>query len=340
MITIGNEMVGENYRPLVIAEAGTNFGGHLDLGKAFIEEAARANADIVKFQTHVRDAEMAEEAMRDLGYGDLYERISQQEFTRSEHAELMTHCEDHGVTFLSTPYSVEGVSILEDVDAPAIKIGSGELTNYHLLKKAAETNRPLLISTGMADMEAVREAVTFVDGHTDAFALLYCVSAYPTDPSKFNLDLIDDMRAEFGVPIGFSDHSKGIDVAKLAMGRGADFVEKHFTLSRKIPWGDPEVSIEPEELRDLCTFADLCHAVEGTNKEFIEEEHNVGEWAHHSIVANEQIKPGMEISEKHVTTKRPGTGIPAKKYYQVVGKKAQNHVKKGELVSWSDIEQE
>jgi len=337
MIELGETVIGADERPAVIAEAGTNFGGDLTLGKTFVEEAAAAGADVVKFQTHVRDAEMAEAAMNELGYGDLYDRIADQELSVADHRELIEHCDDHGVEFLSTPFSVEGVRRLDDLDVPAIKIGSGALTDYHLLRTAAEIGRPLLVSTGMADMDTVRDAVEFVDEHADEFALLYCVSSYPTDPDEFNLDVLGRMNSEFGVPVGFSDHSTGVDVAKLAMGRGADFVEKHFTITRRLPWGDQEVSIEPKELANLTAFADLCQDAAGSEKRLLDEEQAIEHWAHHSVVATERIEPGAEFSEETVTTKRPGTGISAAEYYDLLGQTATSAIEPDTVVRWDDV---
>lgn len=339
MIKLDTHTIAAGEKPLVIAEAGTNFGGDIDLAKSFTEEAAAAGADVIKFQTHLRDAEMAEDGMREIGFGDLYDRMIHQELSVAEHRELMAHCEAHDITFLSTPFSVEGVKRLDDLDIPAIKIGSGELTNYHLLRTAAETGRPLLVSTGMADMETVRDAVAFLDEHAAEYALLYCVSSYPTDPDDFNFDLLDQMRTEFDVPVGFSDHSTGVEAAKLAMGRGAKFVEKHFTLTRQLPWGDQEVSIEPDELAELSRFATLCCEADGSTKELLPVEADIKRWANHSVVAVTRLEPGTELTEANVTTKRPGTGIPASRFYDVLGSEVARPITPDSVLAEADLKQ-
>ena len=330
--------IGKGEKPLIIAEAGTNFGGDITLAKRFIEEASAAGADAVKFQTHVRDAEMAERPMRELGYGDLYERIERQELDKSEHAELKSHCNGHSVLFISTPYSVEGVRLLDELGVPAFKIGSGELTNYHLLKHAAETGKPLLISTGMADMGTVSQSIEFVDQHAEEYVVLYCVSVYPTDPADFNLGLLERMRSDFGVPVGFSDHSEGNEIAKIAIARGADVVEVHFTLSKNLPWGDQEVSVEPDQLREICNFAELYTKTKGLKKDMLEEEKEVKKWASHSLVTKKDLDEEEKMTRKNTTTKRPGTGIPASEYYEKLGSKIKEAVEQDQAILKNDIE--
>lgn len=321
-IDIAGWHVGPGERPYVVAEAGTNFRDDEALAKRFIEEAADAGADAVKFQTHVQSAEMAESAMRELGMGDLYERIGEYALSIEEHRALRRHCREHGVTFLSTPFSVEGLDRLESVDPPAIKIGSGELTDFHLLDAAAATDKPLLVSTGMADVETVRRSVEFLRDRSDAFALLYCVSEYPIDPSAFELGVIERFKREFDVPVGFSDHSLGVEAPALAMARGADLVEKHFTIDRRLPGGDQSVSLEPEELEQLCQYARLSHETRGADKSVSDAEADVAAWAHHSVVARERIEAGEELTRENATTKRPATGIPASAYFDVLGREA------------------
>lgn len=322
MVYIGENRLGDGVPAYIIAEAGVNVRGDIQLSKAFVEQAANAGADAIKFQTHLAAEEMVQSEMRKLGFGDLYDRMGMFGFSREEHRELQNHCSNHGIEFLSTPFSVEGVELLDDIDVPAIKIGSGEFTNYHLLKRAADTGRPMLVSTGMSDWDTVHSTVAFLQDHADSFALLYCVSEYPTPPERFSLDILDRMRQEFDVPIGFSDHSTGVDVAKVAIARGADFVEKHFTIDRRLPGGDKDVSIEPEELADLTRFARLNHDTRGDSKQFSEEEASVKEWAGHSLVVSEPVAEGDELTEDNLTTKRPGTGIPARRYYEVLGYRA------------------
>lgn len=337
MIDFGNNQIGEEYRPYIVAEAGVNFRDDIELGKAFIEEAAAAGADAVKFQTHVPNAEMVESEMRDLDMGDLYERMGVYALSMAEHEDLKTHCEKHGITFLSTPFSPAAVERLETLGVGAYKIGSGELTNHHLLRTVAKTGKPMIVSTGMHDMETVRATYELLDEHASEFMFLYCVSEYPTEPSDFNLGLIKRMKEEFGVPIGFSDHSTGVEASAVAMARGADLIEKHFTIDRRLPGGDQEVSIEPEELEKLVEYADLCYATLDDEKQLRENEAAIAEWARHSIVTASDITKGEKLTDQCLTTKRPGTGIPANKFDDIVGRIAARDIVADEVVREDDL---
>jgi N-acetylneuraminate synthase/N,N'-diacetyllegionaminate synthase len=337
MIAFDGVEIGPGARPFVVAEAGVNFRDDIDLAKAFIEEAADNGADAVKFQTHVQHEEMVESEMRDLDLGGLYDRMGVYELSMAEHRELKAHCEEHGVTFLSTPFSVAGVERLEELGVSAYKVGSGELTNHKLLRTIAETGKPMIVSTGMHSMETVRDSVALLDEHADSYMLLYCVSEYPTEPEDFNLGVIDRMAEEFGVPVGFSDHSTGVEAAAVAMARGAALVEKHFTIDRRLPGGDQEVSVEPEELSKLAEYAHLCHVTRDDEKELRDDEAAIADWARHSVVTAEGISAGEAFTEDNLTAKRPGTGIPADEFYDVVGQTASRDLDANEVVTAEDI---
>lgn len=338
MFSIDGTPIGKGHRTYIVAEAGVNYLGNMDLAKTFIEEAARADADAIKFQTHIQSAEMSQAAMAKLGYGDLYERMEDFELTVDQHRELQHHCEEHGISFLSTPFSIEAVNLLDSIDVPAIKIGSGEFSNSHLIKTAADTGLPLVISTGMSSWDDIETQIPFIDRHADTFALLYCVSAYPTQPEDFNLGVINRMRESFEVPIGLSDHSTGIRAAITAIGFGASVIEKHFTIDRRLPGGDQEVSIEPAELDELTDYADLAITASGRDREILDAERDIKEWAVHSVVTTERVEPGEQLTENNTTTKRPGTGIPAKNYYEIIGCEVNKTIEADSVVSQADIE--
>jgi N-acetylneuraminate synthase/N,N'-diacetyllegionaminate synthase len=338
MITFDGVEIGAGARPFVVAEAGVNFRDDLDLAKAFVEEAATNGADAVKFQTHVQSEEMVESEMRDLDLGGLYDRMGVYELSMAEHRELKAHCEDHDVTFLSTPFSIAGVERLERLGVSAYKIGSGELTNHKLLRTVAETGKPMIVSTGMHSMDTVDKTVALLKEHADSFMLLYCVSEYPTEPESFNLGVIDRMSEAFEVPVGFSDHSTGVEAAAVAMAKGAALVEKHFTIDRRLPGGDQEVSIEPEELAKLAEYAHLCHVTRDDEKEVREDEAAIADWARHSVVTAEAIASGEQFTDENLTTKRPGTGIPADEFYNVVGGTAARNLDANEVVRPDDVE--
>jgi N-acetylneuraminate synthase/N,N'-diacetyllegionaminate synthase len=195
----------------------------------------------------------------------------------------------------------------------------------------------MIVSTGMHDMATVRKTSELLKECNAEFMFLYCVSEYPTEPSDFNLGLIDRMRSEFDVPVGFSDHSQGIEAAVTAMARGADFVEKHFTLDRRLPGGDQEVSIEPDELVELTAYANLVHQTGGFEREIRSAEESIRGWAHHSVVTPKSIPAGTQFTMDNVTTKRPGTGIPATQYFDLIGNTATRSIESNTILNDSDI---
>jgi N-acetylneuraminate synthase/N,N'-diacetyllegionaminate synthase len=337
MLEINDTAVGAGRRPYIIAEVGINAYDDVRLAKRFVEIAADCGADAVKFQTHLPDAEMHESAMRAVDSGDVYDTVVQCEWSRADHRELRDHAAEHGITFLSTPFSAEAVDLLNAIDVPAIKIGSGEMTNYHLLERAASTGRPLIVSTGMSTLSQVRDAATFLAERTDKFALLYCVSSYPATADDFDFGTLGVLGELTDGPVGFSDHSPGVDAAKIAIGHGADIVEKHFTLDRALPGPDQVVSIEPDELADLCSFATLAHETASTRDRLQSEEKEVKRWARHSLVTTDRVAGGETFSQENLTTKRPGTGVPATEYFEVLGTEATSDLSAGAILSEDDI---
>jgi N-acetylneuraminate synthase/N,N'-diacetyllegionaminate synthase len=338
IIKINGRAIGSGERPYIIAEAGINFLNNVDLGKAFIDAAAEAGADAIKFQTHVPDGEMVRSEMERIGRGDIYETVTQHELTESDHEELQAYARDRDITFFSTPYSVSAVRLLESLDVPAFKIGSGELTNEHLLREAADSGEPLLVSTGMAQREEVRETATLLNELAAPHALFYCVSAYPTPIEDIDLDTIDALRSEFGVPVGFSDHTLGTEASVVAMARGADIIEKHFTLDRTLPGPDQEVSIEPDELAELVGYSEVVDRTSGRATELTEDESEVQSWARHSVVAEHPVIKGETFTADDLTTKRPNTGLPARRFDEVVGATATRDIAANTLLTVEDID--
>jgi N-acetylneuraminate synthase/N,N'-diacetyllegionaminate synthase len=326
MIRIDDTSIGADHRPYIIAEVGINARNDLTLAKRFIEVAADAGADAVKFQTHIADAEMVEVGMRSIGAGEVYETVVDCEWSIDEHQELQSYAEMHDVTFLSTPFSTEAVDLLEEIDVPAIKIGSGEMNNRELLERAASTGKPLLVSTGMNTLDEIKVTCEFLDDVASQYALLYCVSAYPTKATDFDFKTIDNLKEVADVPVGFSDHSTGVEAAKVAIGNSASFIEKHFTIDRNLPGPDQAVSIEPDDLDDLSNFATLYHETSTEKRDLDSKEHEIKQWAQHSIVTSENIDKGEELTKENTTTKRPNTGLSAELYFDVLGKRVRTEL--------------
>lgn len=340
MIEIEGTKIGTGHRPYIIAEVGINARNDLTLAKRFIEVAADAGADAVKFQTHIADAEMVESEMRSIDAGEVYDTVADCEWSLDEHRELQSHADMHDVTFLSTPFSTEAVDLLDEIDVPAIKIGSGEMNNRHLLEHAASTGKPLLVSTGMNTLDEIKATCEFLDDVANEYALFYCVSAYPTTAADFDFKTIETLEEMADVPVGFSDHSTGVEAAKVAIGNGAALIEKHFTIDRRLPGPDQAVSIEPDGLADLSKFATLYDETSTEKEELADEEVNVKQWAQHSIIATEPIEQGEELTKKNTTTKRPGTGLSAEQYFELLGSYATTAIPQGAVVTSADIEGE
>jgi len=338
MLSIEDTPVGDGNKPYIIAEIGINARNDLTLAKRFIEVAADSGADAVKFQTHVADAEMVESEMRRIGAGDVYDTIAGCEWSVDEHRELRLCAEENDVAFLSTPFSTDAVRVLEKIGVPAIKIGSGEMSNRELVEEAARTEKPLLVSTGMNELEDISETCEFLESVASDYALFYCVSEYPTNPEDFDFRTIATLKDLSGSPVGFSDHSTGVEAAKVAIGNGADLIEKHFTIDRRLPGPDQPVSVEPAELSELCSFAELYYETSSEKQGLRDEEVEIKRWAQHSVVATERIKKGTELSRENTTTKRPETGISAENYLDMIGKEATQEIPAGTIIEQDDIE--
>ncbi|MDB2276589.1 N-acetylneuraminate synthase family protein, partial [Halorubrum ezzemoulense] len=319
MIEIDGQKIGQNERPYIIAEVGINARNDLTLAKRFIEVAANSGADAVKFQTHLADAEMVESEMRSVGAGEVYDTVAECEWSIEEHRELQSHAEAHDITFLSTPFSTEAVDLLDEIDVPALKIGSGELNNRHLIERAARTGKPLLISTGMNSLDEIESACNYIDDVANEYALFYCFSEYPTSAEDFDFGTISVLEEKFNVPVGFSYHSTGVEAAKVAIGNGAALIEKHFTIDRRLPGPDQEVSIEPEDVKEICDFSEIYHRTSSKRDGLHTEESEIKKWAQHSVVTSKPIESGEQLTKDNTTTKRPVNGISADRYFELLG---------------------
>ena len=255
-IEIAGRKIGPGQPCFIIAEAGVNHNGNLELALKLVDAAAAAGADAVKFQTFKADRLVTKDAPK-AGYqiratgdaGTQYEMLKHLELTEEDHRALIAHCERRGVLFLSTPFDEESCDFLESLGLPAFKLPSGELTNLPFLAHVAGKGKPVILSTGMATLQEVDAAVeTFARSGNNRLVLLQCVSEYPADPAEANLRAMASMRSLFGFPVGFSDHTPGMAAAITAAALGACVVEKHFTLDRELPGPDHRASLEPEEL--------------------------------------------------------------------------------------------
>lgn len=311
--------VGDGFPCFIIAEAGVNHNGDLALAKGLVDAAASAGADAVKFQTFRTDqlvtmtAPKADYQARTTGPGESqFDMLRKLELNREDHLTLMEHCKKRDILFLSTPFDHESADLLGDLDISAFKLPSGEITNLPLLAHIARKGKPMIVSTGMANLADVETALTTITeaGCTD-IVLLHCVSSYPTQVHDANLRAMNTLRLAFQRPVGYSDHTEGDTVALAAVAIGASLIEKHLTLDRNLPGPDQQASLEPAGMARLIEGVRNVEAALGDGiKKPAPCEADTARVARKSLVAAQDLAPGTPLSEALIAIKRPGTGLP------------------------------
>jgi N,N'-diacetyllegionaminate synthase len=337
---------------LVIAEAGVNHNGDLEIAKRLIATAAEAGADAVKFQTFRCDeiaspqAAAAEYQIRNLRFPR--QRPSQRDLLRSleldhsAHFTLANCAKDNGILFLSSPFDWKSADLLEEVGVPLFKLGSGELTNIPLLRHIARKRKPVILSTGMATLEEVGQAVRVlqVEGNDD-IALMHCVTQYPAPAAQINLRAMQTMATAFHVPIGYSDHTEGNEIAFAATALGACCIEKHFTLSRAMNGPDHLASAEPCELKALVGGIRAIESALGDGvKRPAPGEMPNRLLVRRSVFAAEEIPEGTVLTADILACQRPGTGIPSERHDALVGRRAIRRFGAGEMLHWDGVSHE
>ena len=340
---IGNRKIDRDHAPFVIAEVGINHEGSLEKALSMVDAAANAGADCVKFQTHITEEEMIPTDMTPGQISDerLWDIIKRCELSRDEERQVFEYCNEKGIQFLSTPFSRAAADRLNDLGVVAYKIGSGECNNYPLIRHVAGFGKPMIVSTGMNDLDSIAPAVTIVLEAGCPLILLHCTSMYPTPYEDVRLGAIPELRERFGVDVGLSDHSIGVWTAIGSIAMGAVAVEKHFTLSRSWPGPDVPISIEPEELRHLVEGSRAVWRARGGRKNILPGERPVIDFAYATVVTLRDIKEGETLTVDNVWVKRPGTGgIHARDYDRVLGMtvardlEANSHVNPEDLVEY------
>ena len=327
-------------KTLIIAEAGVNHNGSLETAKKLVDVAKECGVDIVKFQTAKLDSLVSKNApMADYQKKNIGNEESQKEMLKKlllsfdDFVELAEYCKKVGITFLSTPFDLESIDFLDSMQN-IWKIPSGEITNYPYLVKIAKTRKPVIISTGMSNIEEITDALNVLkeNGCTD-IKILHCTTEYPAPFEEVNLNVMETLKKQFGYEVGYSDHTKGIEIPLAAVAMGATVIEKHFTLDKNMPGPDHKASIEPEELKAMVEGIRNIEKAKGSNvKEPTESEVKNKIVARKSIVAARDIPEGEEFSEENLTTKRPGNGISPMKWNEVIGKKAKRDFLEDELI--------
>jgi len=345
-IQIGRHTVGDGAPCYVIAEAGANHNRDLDTALRLIDVAREAGADAVKFQTYSGRTLYSTKTPRfdylgDLGAKPAHELLDDIALPRDWQPVLAEHCAERGIEFLSTPFDRRAVDELDALDVAAFKIASFELVDLPFLRYIGATARPVVLSTGMASLGEIDEAVAALRAAgCPQLALLQCASLYPAPPSIMNLRTIVSLRAAFGVPVGLSDHTTGVHVASAAVALGAAIIEKHFTLDRSMTGPDHPFAIEPAELKELIAHVRDIEVALGDGVKrgpSAEEAAEMYGKARRSIVAAMAIPAGTEITSEMLTVKRPGFGIAPRFLEAVVGRVARVDIEDDEILTWEMV---
>jgi N,N'-diacetyllegionaminate synthase len=342
-MNVHGRLIGPGYPCLIVAEAGVNHNGRVELAQQLIDAAATAGADAVKFQTFkaerlaVPQAPKADYQLRTTdGSESQYEMLRRLELPPEVYPVLMARCRERGILFMSSAFDEESADFLDDLKMPLFKIPSGELTNLPLLAYVARKGKPMIISTGMSNLSEVETAVDAVRGEGNGqIVLLHCVSRYPADPEDVNLRAMETLRRSFGVPVGYSDHTAGMVVPIAAVALGACVIEKHFTLDRSLPGPDHQASAEPDELASLVRgIRSVEKALGHGRKEPAGGEVSTRAVVRKSLVAAKDIPAGTKITSDLMVLRRPGTGLPPAVRASVVGRTARWDIKAGTLLEW------
>jgi len=322
---LGDRLIGDDQPPFITAEVGINHEGEFEKAIQMVDAAVAAGADCVKFQSHITEAEMIPTDMKpgEISDESLWNIIKRCELTEDEERAVKRYCEGKGIIYLCTPFSREAADRLEAMNVVGFKIGSGECNSIPLIKHIARKGRPIVLSTGMNDLESVRASVKAVQEFDCPLMLMHCTSEYPTPYEHVRLGAIQQLKDTFGLPVGLSDHSLGIYTCLGAVALGASAVEKHFTISRSWPGPDCPISIEPGELAELVEGAKAIWLARGGSKTILPTEQPVIDFAYASVVTIKEVKAGEVFSLDNVWVKRPGTGpIMAKDLDNVLGRTA------------------
>ena len=335
---------------IIIAEAGVNHNGNLGTAKQLIDAASEAKVDYIKFQSFKADklvnpvAKKAKYQIKNTGDKDdsQYQMLKQLELSHEDHLELISYCNSKNISFFSTAFDVDGISYLSSLNFDILKIPSGELTNFPYLKAIANTSLPVILSTGMANLEEIEKSVNVLISNgtkKNLITVLHCNTEYPTPMKDVNLKAMLTMKEKLGLSIGYSDHTLGIEVPIAAVAMGAEVIEKHFTLDRNMKGPDHKASLEPHELKEMVkSIRNIEKAISGNGiKEASSSEKKNIHIARKSIHLSKNLKAGSTITEKNIIPLRPGDGICSMNWEKVIGQKVNADLKKFTKLTWENI---
>lgn len=339
-----------NKKVIIIAEAGVNHNGDIEMAKKLIDVAVNAGVDYVKFQTFKAEtivspsAKKADYQAKNIDDGDdsQFKMLKNLELSHENHLLLIDYCDQKNIKFFSTAFDVDGVNYLDSLGLEMFKIPSGEITNYPYLRAIAQKNKPVILSTGMATLGEIENAIAVLlkyGANRATLTVLHCNSEYPTPMEDVNLKAMLTIGHAFGVQIGYSDHTLGIEVPTAAVALGASIIEKHFTLDRNLPGPDHKASLEPNELKGMVdAIRNIEKAISGNGrKEPSKSEIKNVEIARKSIHLRKDLESGSVISENDIIALRPGDGISSTEWNNVMGKKLKDNKLAYYKLNWSDL---
>ncbi len=336
---IGNKEIGGK-DVFIIAEGCDNHMGNMDAAKEMCRLAKLAGCDCIKFQHHLPDEEMLPDVPMSSHFDiPLYDSLKLHALTLDQHVELKKYCEDIGIIYLCTPFSLKAAYELNEIGVEAFKIGSGEMTDIPTIKKIAELGKPMIVSTGMCTLDEIANTYDALKESGIEFALTNCLSEYPPKYEDVNLGVIKKMQERFpAAVIGHSDHTPDLYTCFAAVAMGAKIIEKHVILSKQTPGPDQSVSIDFRDLYELVDGIRKISLAMGSEKKVNKEEEAIRSWAFRSIVTNTAINAGEIITAEKIWSKRPGTGIPSSKMDEIIGKRAKHDIDANALLKYSDFE--
>ncbi|MGP4105625.1 N-acetylneuraminate synthase family protein [Virgibacillus sp. L01] len=342
-LRIGTRKIGLDYEPIVITEIGINHEGSLAVAKEMVDAAYRTGAEIIKHQTHVVEDEMSKAAKKVIpGNTDvsIYEVMEQSALNEEDERELKNYVESKGMIFLSTPFSRAAADRLESMNVKAYKIGSGECNNYPLIEHIASFGKPMIVSTGMNDIESIRKTVSILEIHNVDYALLHCTNLYPTPPELIRLGGMEQLKQEFpSAVIGLSDHTVNNNACLAATALGASILERHFTDNKSRKGPDIVCSMDPSDLKQLIDGSKEIFRMRGGKKEPAIEEQVTIDFAFATVVTTKNLQASDILTKDNIWVKRPGTGgIMAEHYKSLIGKRINRDIQIDEHLLWNDIE--
>jgi len=335
------KFVGNNHPCYIIMDVAANHNCDLETAKRLVEVSAKMGADAVKLQTYTAEGLYSEKTPL-FSHTPIspFELIKQYQHPRGWLPILKEVADQYNIDFISSPFDYEAIDLLEEVDVPFYKVASAEIVDLELIAYMAKTEKPIIISTGMSDMEDIEDAVnTILENNNEKIIILHCNTLYPTPVEAVNLKAINTLQTSFRYPIGFSDHTLGIQISLAAVAIGAKVIEKHITLNRNQKGPDHKFSLEPPELKALVQgIRDIEKAMgDGVKKPHpLELEENY-EKGRRSIIAAKNIPEGTQITRDMLTVKRPGYGIKPKFIESLIGKKARSNIEKEQWITWNDL---